>query len=103
MSSSVTVAGCSRERGLRVEARAVDVTSRRACTQLVDDVVAAHARINVLVNNGGAAPCRIVMRFNGLSVRWPVPPPSRARLLLNQFRSNVSVGKEFHVNNRVES
>jgi NADP-dependent 3-hydroxy acid dehydrogenase YdfG len=42
-----------RERGLRAETRAVDITSREACTQLVDDVAATHGRIDVLVNNAG--------------------------------------------------
>ena len=35
------------------ETRAVDITSREACTQLVDDVTATHGRIDVLVNNAG--------------------------------------------------
>jgi len=48
-----TVATGLRGRGLLVEARAVDITSRQACTQLVEDVVAAHGRIDVLVNNAG--------------------------------------------------
>ena len=43
-----------RDRGLRAETRAVDITSRDACTQLVDDVAATHGRIDVLVNNAGA-------------------------------------------------
>ena len=42
-----------RERGLRAETRAVDITSREACAQLVDDVATAHGRIDVLVNNAG--------------------------------------------------
>jgi 2-hydroxycyclohexanecarboxyl-CoA dehydrogenase len=41
------------DRGLLAESRAVDITSRGACMQLVDDVVATHGRIDVLVNNAG--------------------------------------------------
>ena len=48
-----TVATGLRDRGLRAETRAVDITSREACTQLVDDVAATHGRIDVLVNNAG--------------------------------------------------
>ena len=48
-----TVATGLRDRGLRAGTRAVDITSREACTQLVDDVAATHGRIDVLVNNAG--------------------------------------------------
>ena len=48
-----TVATGLRDRGLGAETRTVDITSREACTQLVDDVVATHGRIDVLVNNAG--------------------------------------------------
>jgi 2-hydroxycyclohexanecarboxyl-CoA dehydrogenase len=48
-----TVATGLRGRGLLVEARAVDITSRDACTQLVEDVVATHGCIDILANNAG--------------------------------------------------
>lgn len=51
-----TLATGLRDRGLRAETRTVDITSREACTQLVDDVVATHGRIDVLVNNAGIFP-----------------------------------------------
>jgi NAD(P)-dependent dehydrogenase (short-subunit alcohol dehydrogenase family) len=48
-----TVASDLRGRGLLAEARPADTTSREACVRLVEDVVAAHGGIDVLVNNAG--------------------------------------------------
>jgi hypothetical protein len=42
-----TVATGLGDRGLLAEARAVDITSREACMQLVDDVAATHGRVGV--------------------------------------------------------
>jgi len=48
-----SVASGLRERGYAAGSRGVDITSREACAQLVDDVVARHGRIDILVNNAG--------------------------------------------------
>lgn len=48
-----TVANGLRERGLAAGSRVVDITSREACRQLVDDVMATHGQIDILVNNAG--------------------------------------------------
>ena len=50
---AAAVATALRQRGLLADARAVDITRREACARLVDEVVATHGRIDVLVNNAG--------------------------------------------------
>src|SRR5262245_22261052 len=42
-----------RDRGLEAEPYSVDITSAEACARLVEDVVSAHGRIDVLANNAG--------------------------------------------------
>lgn len=46
-------AGLSRELGRPVDGRLVDIRDRDAVARLVEGVMAAHGRIDVLVNNGG--------------------------------------------------
>jgi 2-hydroxycyclohexanecarboxyl-CoA dehydrogenase len=52
-SLATAVAEGLRDRGLTAGAHAVDITSGEACARLVEDVVAAHGRIDVLANNAG--------------------------------------------------
>jgi len=49
--------------GLKGEGRKLDVNDAAACDSLVDDVVKAHGKLDVLVNNAGIARDMLLMRM----------------------------------------
>ncbi|MCL2011435.1 MAG: 3-oxoacyl-[acyl-carrier-protein] reductase [Cystobacterineae bacterium] len=49
--------------GAQASAWSLDVVDTKACTQLVEEVVKKHGRLDVLVNNAGIAIDGLVMRF----------------------------------------